>query len=368
MLKINELLFYISFFIILIGFSALINGLFLKFAKTLGMRNSGSSNNDETIIRWGSTSKPAFGGISFYILFLFSFIVAAFKHNLIDTQVLGILISVSLGFMIGLADDAYNTKPLLKFLGQVTCAVVLVATKTKINLFENDMVNIALTIFWVIGMMNSVNMLDNMDGITTSVSIFVFLTTLLLFVVKGDFNNIFFIICLGQVAALMGFLYFNWNPSRMYMGDSGSQFLGVLLAAVGILFFWNAEQSNGVSLEFSRKILAAVTVFILPIVDTTSVTINRLLKKQSPFVGGRDHTTHHLSYAGFSDREVAIVFCAIAAISMFLSIYILRYIEIWNNQAIVLFSSYCIVIFSILYYLTRIKRPQKVSEVVIEEK
>lgn len=362
MLKINELLFYISFFIILIGFSALINGLFLKFARTLGMRNNNNNNNDETIIRWGSTSKPAFGGISFYILFLFSFIVAAFKNNLIDTQVLGILVAVSLGFMIGLADDAYNTKPLLKFLGQVLCAVILVVTKTKINLFENDAINIALTIFWVIGMMNSVNMLDNMDAITTSVSIFVFLTTLLLFVVQGDFKNIFFIICIGQVAALLGFLYFNWNPSRMYMGDTGSQFLGVLLAAVGILFFWNAEKSEGVPLEFSRRVLAAVTVFILPLVDTTTVTINRLLKKQSPFVGGKDHTTHHLSYAGLSDREVAIVFCAISMISMFLSIYILRFVKVWNTQSTFLFGTYCVLIFSILYYLTRIKRPPKEKE------
>ncbi len=359
MLKVNELLFYISFFIILIGFSALINGLFLKFARTLGIRNNNNSLSDETIIRWGSTSKPAFGGISFYILFLFSFIVAAFKHNLIDTQVLGILVSVSLGFMIGLADDAYNTKPLLKFLGQVLCAVILVVTKTKINLFENDAINIALTIFWVIGMMNSVNMLDNMDAITTSVSIFVFLTTLFLFVVGGDFNNIFFIICLGQVAALLGFLYFNWNPSRMYMGDTGSQFLGVLLAAVGILFFWNAESSTGIPLEFSRRVLATVTVFILPIVDTTTVTINRLLKKQSPFVGGKDHTTHHLSYAGLSDREVALTFCLISIISMFLAIYIIHYVKVWSYNSVILFGTYCVIIFSILYYLTRIKRPPK---------
>ncbi|MCX6182479.1 MAG: MraY family glycosyltransferase [Bacteroidetes bacterium] len=322
------------------------------------MRNS-NNINDETIIRWGSTSKPAFGGISFYILFLFSFIVAAFKHNLIDTQVLGILVSVSLGFMIGLADDAYNTKPLLKFLGQVLCAVILVVTGTQIKLFENDLVNIFLTIFWVIGMMNSINMLDNMDAITTSVSIFVFLTTLFLFVINGDFNNVFFIICLGQVAALLGFLYFNWNPSRMYMGDTGSMFLGVLLAAVGILFFWNAVGPDGAPLEFSRRVLAAVTVFLLPIADTTTVTINRLLKKQSPFVGGKDHTTHHLSYAGLSDREVALVFCVISMISTFLSIYIIRFVKVWGPQSIALFGAYCVTIFSILYYLTRIKRPPK---------
>ena len=103
------------------------------------------------------------------------------------------------------------------------------------------------------------------------------------------------------------------------MGDTGSQFLGVLLAAIGVVFFWNGADQNG-ELIFSKRVLSAVIVFILPIVDTTTVTINRLMRGQSPFVGGRDHTTHHLSYAGLTDRHVAIVFCAVSAVSMCLAV------------------------------------------------
>jgi UDP-GlcNAc:undecaprenyl-phosphate GlcNAc-1-phosphate transferase len=359
MLKINDVIFYLTLFLIIIGFSVLINGLFLNFSKTLGVRSN--SNNDGTIIRWGSTSKPAFGGISFYILFLVSFVVASFKHfETGDTATIGILVASSLGFMIGLADDAYNTKPLMKFLGQVLCGVILVVTGTVITLFDNQILNVALTIFWVIGMMNSINMLDNMDAITTSVSIFVCLTTLFLIVLDTNLHlsqKAFFIICLVQVGALLGFLYFNWNPSRMYMGDTGSQFLGVLLAAIGVVFFWNGADQNG-ELIFSKRVLSAVIVFILPIVDTTTVTINRLMRGQSPFVGGRDHTTHHLSYAGLTDRHVAIVFCAVSAVSMCLAIAILHFINNWNYITISLFGTYCVLLFSVLFYLTKRKKKE----------
>ena len=115
---------YIIFFICATVFSLLINGLFLKFSRTLGTKN----NPGGTEIRWGSTTKPAFGGISFYIVFLLSFAVYAivFASKDIPLDFFGILIASSIGFLIGLADDAYNTKPILKFLGQFACAFVLI--------------------------------------------------------------------------------------------------------------------------------------------------------------------------------------------------------------------------------------------------
>jgi UDP-N-acetylmuramyl pentapeptide phosphotransferase/UDP-N-acetylglucosamine-1-phosphate transferase len=105
---------YIVFFVLAAIFSFLINNLFLKFSNNLGAHNI----TDETIIRWGSTSKPSLGGISFYIIFLFSIscysIFVDSNRFLLNTQVIGLLTSVTLAFLMGLADDAYNTKPLLK--------------------------------------------------------------------------------------------------------------------------------------------------------------------------------------------------------------------------------------------------------------
>ena len=159
-----------------------------------------------------------------------------FASKEIPLEFMGVLIASSIGFLIGLADDAYNTKPILKFSGQFACAIVLIATGNCIDIAGNDIVNYILTFVWVIGMMNSINMLDNMDGITTSVSIGVICTILFSLILSQNTDHLYFWVLLGTVAALLGFLYYNWNPSRMYMGDTGSQFLGALLAAVGIFF------------------------------------------------------------------------------------------------------------------------------------
>lgn len=302
---------YIIFLTFSIVFSLLINGLFLKFARTLGAKND--TNSDE--IRWSSTTKPAFGGISFYIVFLMSFATYAiiFAKEEIDTSFFGVLIAASIGFLVGLADDAYNTKPILKFLGQFSCALVLIISGNYITLFDNDLLNYVITFVWIVGMMNSINMLDNMDGITTSVSIGTLSTALFVLIITEEFNGLYFWVILGTIGALIGFLYYNWNPSKMYMGDTGSQFLGVVLAAVGIHFFWNGFQVNDPQNSWG-KFLTPLLVFLPSLVDTTTVTINRIAKGQSPFVGGRDHTTHHLSFLGLKDRYIAIFFLSLTFI------------------------------------------------------
>lgn len=344
---------YIIFFGFSIAFSALINGLFLKFSRTLGVKNNGS----ETMVRWGSTSKPAFGGISFYIVFLMAFAMYAILFagtETIDTSFFGVLIASSIGFLVGLADDAYNTKPILKFSGQISCAIILIATDNYINIFENELINYAISFIWITGMMNSINMLDNMDGITTSVSIGALATALFAMIIVGDFNNLYFWVILGTIGSLIGFLYYNWNPSRMYMGDTGSQFLGVVLAAVGIHFFWNGYEINDEG-NIWPKLLAPILVFLPSLIDTTTVTINRLSKGQSPFVGGRDHTTHHLSYLGLKDRHIAIFFLGLTFLCGGITIYLNYQLKEWTSTITLVVISYILIVFIGLFSITKRK-------------
>ena len=343
---------YILFFIVATAFSLLINGLFLKFSRTMGTKN----NPGTTEIRWGSTSKPAFGGISFYIVFLLSFAVYAiiFASSDIPLEFFGVLIASSIGFLVGLADDAYNTKPFLKFLGQFAAAVALIATNNYITLFDNTLINYALTFVWVTGMMNSINMLDNMDGITTSVSIGVISTALFTLVLTQDLNHLYFWVLLGTVAALIGFLYYNWNPSRMYMGDTGSQFLGALLAALGIYFFWNGYKFEDTS--FFPKAITPILAFLPSIIDTTTVTINRIARGQSPFVGGRDHTTHHLSYLGLKDRYIAIFFLTMTFVCGGISLYFNYQVKEWNTGVIIGVVVLMLGTFGFLFGITKRKR------------
>jgi UDP-GlcNAc:undecaprenyl-phosphate/decaprenyl-phosphate GlcNAc-1-phosphate transferase len=349
-------LIYSGLFFTALVFSILVNSLFMRFARTLGIRET-----DHMLVRWSSTSKPAFGGIGFYILFLASFtlhgvIFPGQAQSTLRPDLFGLLAATSLGFLMGLADDAYNTKPILKFMVQLACGGILIASGTRIEVFAAPWANVMITLFWVVGMMNSINMLDNMDGITTTVSIGILMAGLVALTLIGPMEPVFLVLIIGVMASLFGFLFFNWNPSRMYMGDTGSQFMGVFLAFVGIRFFWNTPSPEG-SWEPARQVVTTLLVFLLPIIDTTIVSINRLMRGASPFVGGRDHTTHHLSYAGLSDAQVALTFIGLSVLNVFLVFVSFRFVPVWGNIHTVFFVAYALMLFGTLFALTKRTRP-----------
>jgi UDP-GlcNAc:undecaprenyl-phosphate GlcNAc-1-phosphate transferase len=338
------------FFICIVSFSLFINAILLKFATTLGIRD-----RELPVIRWSSVSKPALGGISFYIAYLLS--IACFSmffetKILQDTTVLGGLAATTLAFLMGLADDAYDTKPFLKFSVQVVCGVILIFSGNYIELFGNDYVNYIITILWVVGIMNSINMLDNMDGITTVVTSGILISCLISMVVNGGFNQFDFMSCIGLLASLLGFLFFNWHPSKMYMGDTGSQFLGMFLAYVGVKYIWNGSLFSGET-DFWQQISLVLIVFVLPIADTATVSINRIARGQSPFRGGKDHTTHHLSYLGLTDSQVAFVFLGISALASLMAFAIFKFIDVWLWYHTLIYLMVFFSIFFTLFFITQ---------------
>ncbi len=343
-------LIYSGLFFGALVFSLITNSVFMRFFRTFGIREG------EGMVRWAASQKPAFGGIGFFIVFLGAFAVhgALFpkESNPLQPELLGLLGATGLGFMMGLADDAYNTRPLLKFGTQVACGAMLIASGTYIHVFHNPWLDYAITLLWVVGMMNSINMLDNMDAITTVTSICILACGLLVLLTSGPLITINVVLIIGIIASLCGFLFFNWNPSRMYMGDTGSQFLGVFLAYIGIRCFWNGASMSG-AIEPWRQAVSTLIVFALPIIDTSTVTINRIARGNSPFVGGKDHTTHHLSYAGLSDGQVALVFCGLGALSFFFVFAMLNFIPVWEKWHSIVFITYWAVLFVLLFGLTK---------------
>ena len=342
---------YGSYFIGTVILSFLINGLFLKFASNLGIRNS-----SETIIRWSPSAKPSLGGISFYLIFLISVASYSIFFNqtraVIDNRLLGLLASCTLAFLLGLSDDAYNTRPLLKLIIQICCGLILISTGTHISIFENMYINYALSLFWVVALMNSINMLDNMDGITTIVSITIIMSALFILYLNKNGYSIHTIILIGVLSALIGFLFFNWHPAKMFMGDTGSQFLGLFLAAMGITYFWNTPDLHGELIQ-SKQFFVTILTFAIPIIDTTVVVINRLRKGKSPFIGGKDHTTHHFFFMGLTEKRIALMYAGICFVSMFFNYLIITYIQDWGYIHITLFSIYFLILFRFLYAPTR---------------
>jgi UDP-GlcNAc:undecaprenyl-phosphate GlcNAc-1-phosphate transferase len=348
---------FLGYFLSVTCFALVLNGILLRFSKTLGMRNRA-----EGTIRWNSELKPSLGGISFYLLFLLS--VASFtiffpqNQLLMNRNLLGLLGACSLAFIMGLADDAYNTRPLLKLLAQVTCGVILILSGTYIHLFNDNIPNYMLTVFWVVSMMNSVNMLDNMDGITTIISINVLMFAVFFEFMRDNYLDAYFLVMLGVLASLWGFLYYNWHPSKLFMGDTGSQFLGVFLAAVGIHSFWNAPDFGQQHIH-SKQLFVSILAFIMPVIDTSIVIVNRIAKGRSPFIGGKDHTTHHLVYMGLSERKVAASFAIIGFISLIMTYFINYYFTNWGSIHIMAFSLYFLVLIGLFYWITQKYSPVK---------
>lgn len=286
-------------------FSHLLNTLLLKFSSNLGIRN-----NQVSIIRFNKTSKPALGGISMYLVFLFFLVYLSFSNPILFDQrwSFAVLLGASLAVLVGFYDDAYNTKPFVKFFGQVLCASILIYFNVHIELFESKYLNILFTYLWVIGIMNSINMLDNMDSVATLSTIIIISSALVLNIDDAQQTPMLLTLSVVLIMTLANFLWFNWHPSKMFMGDTGSQFLGFFLAVVGIEFIFNINTTQYTYYESKfMPFLFLFLVFLVPLTDTFSVSVNRMLKGKSPFVGGRDHTTHYLYYLGLTERMVALV-------------------------------------------------------------
>ncbi|MGM0649369.1 MAG: MraY family glycosyltransferase [Bacteroidota bacterium] len=313
---------------------------------------------NKSAIRWSSQSKPIFGGITFYSLFLTGFLVYILLIDqtiALNSNGFALFFIATLAFFMGLFDDIINTPPAFKFVIQVLIAIILISFGVFIKISPLPVLNYAITILWVIGIMNSINMLDNMDSVTNLIFLSIFGGVFFIAISQKGITGFVPFILMFVFGGCLSFLYFNWHPSKMYMGDNGSQFLGALLAFAGIVFFWNSipieEASYGLN---SKQFIVVLLAFIIPITDTTTVTINRLIRGQSPFVGGRDHTTHYLSYAGLTDRQVATLLFSINGISVAMACYIIVGIPEWNSIWFWSFFTWAFIIFVSLFTLTKI--------------
>lgn len=338
------------FFVIVLAISYFLNIFFLNKSKNYSIKKANTN-----AIRWSTQTKPVSGGITFFTVFIFSIITFFFINgkNSIDINIpLGIFIVVTLSFLMGLADDMLSSSPYFKFFIQILNSIILINFGIYINVFNNEILNYILTTLWVIGIMNSINMLDNMDSITASVSIIIF--SLFLILAHSTINIFNIYILTGIISSLLIYLiFFNWSPAKMYMGDNGSQLIGSLLAIFGIIILWNHNVDN---IATGKNFILILFAFAMPIIDTTTVTINRIIKGKSPFVGGKDHTTHHISYMGLSDSKVAIVFIALSIIFSVTS-YIIFTLNEWNTLLTIIFSIIWLIFFSLIYLTTILFKP-----------
>lgn len=244
---------------------------------------------------------PLMGGAAIYIAFITALLF--FGQRAFINEVVGIFVGATLISLMGLVDDRWGLGSYVKLVGQLVAAGILIFSGVQVLLFHN-WIDIALSLMWIITITNALNLLDNMDGLSGGVAMIASVFFTLLAAMSDQY-------LVGALAATLagacaGFLIHNWNPAHIFMGDTGSLFIGFLLAAVGIkLRFYS--NSNSITWMIPLLVLA------LPLFDTTLVFISRLRRGKNPLTTpGKDHISHRLATMTGSRRE-AVLICYLLA-------------------------------------------------------
>ena len=269
--------------------------------------------------RWHKKPTALLGGGAIFT------VVAAVNLALVPLtpQARVVLGAGALLFLVGLIDDFFNLKPYQKLSGQIMGAAVVVWCGLSLLWTGSPPVNMAITLFWLIGITNAVNLLDNMDGLAAGIAAIASTFLALNFLDNAQTAEALMLAVFG--AALLGFLVYNSNPASIFMGDCGSMFIGFFLAGSALL-----NPTGGRSRSLLPVLAVPVLILFIPIFDTLLVTILRKLAGRSVARGGRDHTSHRLVALGLSERRAVWMLYALAAVSGFLGLLV-RDLALWTT-------------------------------------
>lgn len=267
--------------------------------------------------RWHEKPTPNLGGVAIFLGFGAAILVGtllvpsaaeSFHADVPSvvpwTRWEGLLIGAMVMFGVGLVDDFAQIRPSTKLAGQVAAAAVLVASGIGVWLTELYALNVVLSLFWFVGVTNAMNLLDNMDGLTAGVGAIAAAVLATLFVMDGQTGLAMLALAFG--GALLGFLAHNYPPARIFMGDSGSLFIGIFVAGLAL------APAEGLSRGLFGVMAVPALILSVPILDTTFVTLERLLEGRPIHQGGRDHTSHGLVNLGVSEERAVWILWTLA--------------------------------------------------------
>lgn len=299
--------------------------------------------------RWGAIDKPderkvhtrlmpRMGGLAIYC----SFAVAALLIGGFTKATVALVVSSGIAMLVGLVDDLHNISPKMKLLGQLVAAIVFVAfggyIKFMTNPFGGDVIfleywGIPLTIIWLVGISNAINLIDGLDGLAAGVSAIAALTMATVSFSRGYYQPAALSLVLAM--SLFGFLRYNFSPASIFMGDSGSLFLGFALGAMAIMGF--SKGATVISLFIPILILG------IPIFDTFFAIVRRYTNHKPIFQPDKGHLHHCLLALGLSHRQTVLI---IYAITLFMGICAILLTVLSSRQAILILI--VIVVFSLV--------------------
>ena len=252
--------------------------------------------------RWHQKPRTLLGGAAIYASFLIGYLAFVPKTP-------GTLLLIAGGsgmFVLGLLDDLRQVGPQTKLVVQIGISVALILSGVTLQFSDSDVLNFGITLLWLVGITNAMNLLDNMDGLCAGVALIATGFRVLFCAIENDWSG--FLVALVFLAVLAGYLAHNFPPASIFMGDSGSLFIGFMLAGM-------TAGSHPYTKNIASVLLFPLLILIIPIFDTTLVTLARKFSGRSISVGGLDHSSHRLVATGLSERNAVLILYSITLIA-----------------------------------------------------
>lgn len=256
--------------------------------------------------RWAGRPVPMLGGVAIFIATAAGLLLGGGE---LRSTAAGILLGGLFLLVVGALDDRFSFRPQTKLVAQILGACVVTGFGVGFALNPFQSVNILVSIFWIVAIINAINLMDNMDGLAAGVSLIASAFLAFQFAEAGAPSRA--ALAAALAGGLGGFLCFNFPPARIFMGDAGSLSVGLLLGGMSLSNALAAGQKLGALSVMAGPAL----VLAIPILDVLLVTVTRVLRGQPISQGGRDHSSHRLIRMGLSERKALLVFYALAVVA-----------------------------------------------------
>jgi len=277
------------------------------------------------------------GGISIWLCVMLTFLfLVLLSYYPKGVGLSGIVVGGSLMFLLGLVDDIYNLNAKFKLFIQIAIATMVILLGVRMEVLYNpfgpeiqlsNVVSYIISLFWIVGISNATNFIDGVDGLAGSVIAIACAAIGIISLVVIPSSPISALVAFILMGAMLAFLTFNYNPAKIFMGDSGALFAGFMLATLSI---------SGVMKDGSSFMYLPLLILIVPILDVAYSSIRRIMKGSSPFVADSEHLHHKLLHSGHSQNQAVLILSSVAMTAAILAIAIAGSLSKYYLFAIVL--------------------------------
>ena len=335
-------IYYVAF--LSIALSGVFNWIILYLTKKYSFKKSSLLNEKRLV----NKNTPPLGGVASAAAFFISVnFLGSADYNFIIIGAFSLLISI-----LGSIDDFFNLSWKIKlFFQSIFVAMpiiylnIFLNIESLLNLDLNNSFNFLISVLWVILIINSINFIDNMDGLAVVVTGSICYQSILLTYSLNQ--NKLTDLSVVLLFVILGFFIYNFPPAKLYLGDSGSLFIGFCLGFLSILFTWNSEQDYFLSYALSPVLL----FFTIPLLDFLVIMWHRISNGISPTQGGTDHISHRLLAKGFSEKQVLFLFFIFSALNFVL---ILGYVFLDSTLSTMVLLFYLLQIIFLFNYFRKL--------------